>query len=76
MPSIDDHLHGAVAAEVVLQVAGQLRVGPRHDEQEAIRWARQGRGSTPTDRFARRGIGEQYRTRQGYQRTYSEIDRA
>jgi len=57
--------------EVVLEVARQLRVAPRDDEQEAIRWARQGRGSTPTDLFARRGIREQYRTRRARPRTYS-----
>lgn len=75
VPSIDDDLHGGIAAEVVLEVTRQLRVAPRHDAQEAIRWSRQGRG-TPTDRIARRGIREHYRTRSSHQRTYSEIDRA
>ena len=76
VPPVDDHLNRVVAGEVVLEVARQLRVAPRDNEQEAIRWARQGRGSTPTDLFARRGIREQYRIRRARPRTYSDNDRA
>ena len=76
VPSIDDHLDRGVAGEVVLKVARQLRVAARDDEEEAIRRARQVRGGAPTGLFARRGIGEQYRTRPASRRTYSESDRA
>ena len=75
VPPIDDDLDGGVAGEVALNIRGQLRVAARHDEQETIRWARQRRGSTPTD-LVGRGIGEQYRTCPGRRRTYSEIDLA
>ena len=54
--SIDDHPDRGVAGEVLLEIARQLRVAPRDDEQEAIRLARQSRRSALTDLVARRTI--------------------
>ena len=67
---VDDDLNGGTAAEVLLQLAGELRVAPRDDEQEATRRSRHGQRRTLTG-LAR--IGEQYRTRPGRTRTYSKI---
>ena len=76
MSPIDDHPDRGIAGEVVLQVARQLHVGSRDDEQKAVGRARQGQGSVLTSLVVPARIGEQYRTGPTRRRTYSEIDLA